>query len=368
LKTIIIGGGIMGLCTAWALANQGEQVTLLEQYSLPNYACSSFDQHRVIRYPYGLEIGYCSMVNQAFQAWETLWQSLGQSYYIETATLDLSDTIGDLAELSRNTLDRLGIPYQIIEGKRIESHYPFLSSQNIRSALFVKQGGVLFADQIIKALCDYLPRQGVQLCPNVAVIDIDLEQKIVILKDGTRLRSDCLIIATGAWLNQLLPQYEQTIKSLRQVVAYFEPPEQWQTAWKNAPAILATGPDKRYVIPPVAKTGLKFAAGKHTFISEPNGDRTVTAKEGRQVLDYFAPWFNLTVEYKFVEAKVCYYSMTKDTKFRLEPIGDHIWVFSACSGHGFKFAPLLALSLVETLRENKDPEHLINWAKGFTFS
>lgn len=33
---VIVGGGIMGLSTAWAAARRGMRVTLLEQHGIPN--------------------------------------------------------------------------------------------------------------------------------------------------------------------------------------------------------------------------------------------------------------------------------------------------------------------------------------------
>ena len=62
LKIIIIGGGIMGLCSAWALRRAGHQVALYEQGPIPNPLGSSFDQHRLIRYTYGAMTGYARMV------------------------------------------------------------------------------------------------------------------------------------------------------------------------------------------------------------------------------------------------------------------------------------------------------------------
>jgi glycine/D-amino acid oxidase-like deaminating enzyme len=51
MKAIIVGGGIMGLATAWALARDGHEVELLEQGPLPNPLASSMDEHRIIRDP-----------------------------------------------------------------------------------------------------------------------------------------------------------------------------------------------------------------------------------------------------------------------------------------------------------------------------
>src|SRR5260370_39325593 len=69
MKAIIVGGGIMGLSTAWALAREGHDVELFEQAELPNPLASSMDEHRLIRHPYGDHIGYARMIDDAFTAW-----------------------------------------------------------------------------------------------------------------------------------------------------------------------------------------------------------------------------------------------------------------------------------------------------------
>src|SRR3546814_7009531 len=70
LKVIVVGGGIVGLSTAWALRRHGAEVTVVEQGPLPNPLGSSVDQHRLIRYAYGAQAGYTRMVREAFHAWE----------------------------------------------------------------------------------------------------------------------------------------------------------------------------------------------------------------------------------------------------------------------------------------------------------
>jgi sarcosine oxidase len=85
LRTIIVGGGIMSLCSAWALQRAGHRVVLYEQGPIPNPLGSSHDQHRLIRYAYGAMTGYARMVVQAYAAWRRLWDDLGHSHYRETA-------------------------------------------------------------------------------------------------------------------------------------------------------------------------------------------------------------------------------------------------------------------------------------------
>lgn len=50
-----------------------------------------------------------------------------------------------------------------------------------------------------------------------------------------------------------------------------------------------------------------------------------------------------------LESKVCYYTVTSDQRFVVEPLGQAAWVVSACSGHGFKLGALVGDRLARTL-------------------
>src|SRR3954468_17453923 len=96
MKAIIVGGGIMGLSTAWGLAREGHEVELFEQASLPNPLGSSIDEHRLIRHPYGDHAGYARMIDPAFAAWDLLWRDLGCKLYAATGPLALNGHVADL--------------------------------------------------------------------------------------------------------------------------------------------------------------------------------------------------------------------------------------------------------------------------------
>jgi len=93
VQALVVGGGIMGLSTAWGLRRMGCGVTVLEQGEIPNLMGSSSDHHRLIRHAYGAELGYTRLVEPAYAAWELLWQTLGVRHYHPTGTLGCNTII-----------------------------------------------------------------------------------------------------------------------------------------------------------------------------------------------------------------------------------------------------------------------------------
>jgi len=53
VNVIIVGAGIAGLSTAWALVKAGHSVSVIEQGRIPNPLAASGDHHRIIRRAYG---------------------------------------------------------------------------------------------------------------------------------------------------------------------------------------------------------------------------------------------------------------------------------------------------------------------------
>ena len=77
----------MGRSTAWALMRSTHDVALFEQGLLPNPLASSMDEHRLIRHPYGNQIGYARMIDAAYATWELMWSNIGPHQYAATGTL-----------------------------------------------------------------------------------------------------------------------------------------------------------------------------------------------------------------------------------------------------------------------------------------
>ena len=258
MRVIVIGGGIMGLASAWALCRRGHEVALYEQGPLPNPLASSCDQHRLIRFTYGAMTGYARMVADAYAAWERLWADLGQSHYVASGTLVVARDADDWVEQSIACLRQLDLPVERWTAADVARRLPFLDLGRPRCALYTPTGGVLFAERILQDLADLLTRRGVALHRQTPVAELDPVRAAIRTADGRADRADALIVAAGPWTAALLPAFATRVTPSRQVALYLDPPGELQAAWAAAPMLLdqiEAAEGGFYAVPPVGGTG-----------------------------------------------------------------------------------------------------------------
>jgi glycine/D-amino acid oxidase-like deaminating enzyme len=364
VKVIVVGAGIMGLSAAWALRRLGHSVSVLDQDAVPNPRGASFDQHRLIRYPYGAALGYTRMVGEAYRAWDDLWADLGERHYVATGTLALcvGDTRWVLA--SADALQALGSKVEWLSAAELTSRFPLLTAEGLSSAFHSDTGGVLLADRILAALARLLVVRGVVIVPDTRVVEIDPASATVTQANGQRLQADALVVAAGAWVPRLVPGLLGRVTPSRQVLVYLAPPADRAAAWAAHPLILDIGPDSGfYLVPPVAGTGLKIGDHSFTMAGNPDDPREVAAAEAAPVFESCRRRLAGFDRYRLARARSCYYAVEPAERFLVEHI-ERAWVMAACSGHAFKFGPVLGQRLAQAIAGRLEPSHLERWAAG----
>jgi glycine/D-amino acid oxidase-like deaminating enzyme len=118
-----------------------------------------------------------------------------------------------------------------------------------------------------------------------------------------------------------------------------------------------------YLVPPVAGTRLKVGDHRFSLSGDPDGDRTPAAEETRAVFDLCRGRLRRFEEYRVAGARVCFYTVAPDERFVVELPGRGC-VVSACSGHAFKFGPVIGLAVAEALEGRRGGEDLRRWAAG----
>jgi glycine/D-amino acid oxidase-like deaminating enzyme len=366
MKISIVGAGIMGLSSAWALARAGHDVSVFDQSLVPNPLGSSVDQHRLIRHPYGADRGYTRMIGAAYEAWETLWRDLGEMHYAPTGTLVLETGDTAWAEASAASLAAEGVAFRRLMVDDLARIFPLVDAGSVRFALHLESGGTLFADRTVSALAQWVARQGnARLTAPARVSDIDPDRARLRLEGGTIVDSDILIVAAGPWAPRLVQGLVSRVTPSRQVVIYLDPPADTVTAWARHPMILDIDPAAGfYLVPPRAGTGLKVGNHGFTMSGDPDRDRVAGEAEARAIMALCAQRLRDFSRYRLAEAKTCFYDVEPQERFIVERLGRQGWVMSGFSGHGFKFGPALALELARAIGGAADAGRITSWASG----
>ncbi len=370
MKIIIVGGGIMGLSSAWALRRAGAEVTLLEQGSLPNPLGSSVDQHRLIRYAYGAQRGYTRMVRHAYHAWERVWRDLKARLYAETGTLVLSGAGDDWAAVCAQVLTQENVEHLAFDAETVAGRWPMLDGTALQDAFYCPSGGVLFAEAVVAALSAHLRERGVILRAQAKVAAIDAEGGSVTLQDGSKLTADRLLVCAGPWTSQLLPGLAELSRPSRQVVVYLQPPADLMAAWHAAPMLLEIGEAKGfYLVPPrVTKDGMRtgLKIGDHRFgaTADPGADREARPDEIEAILANARHRIADLDQYRVTAAKTCFYDVEAEERFQFRQLGPRGFAFCGTSGHGFKFGPVVGETIADALLEKAGVAETASWLAG----
>lgn len=366
MRVAIVGAGIMGLATAWALRRAGHEPTVFEQGSVPNPLGTSVDQHRLIRHAYGASAAYAAMVDDAFAAWDRMWADLGTRLYAETGTLAISGADqGDWVEQSARTLREMGREVPSLSADDLARRFPLLRADGIRSAFLLPTGGALFAGRIVELLAHRLMGAGVPVRQRARVAEIDPDRARLVLADREVVQADALVVAAGAWISRLVPSLAARVTPSRQVVVYLTPPPGTEEAWARMPMILEIDPREGfYLVPPVAGTGMKIGDHRFSRTGDPDLDRTPAAEEAEPIAALGRRRIAGFDRYRVAEAKSCFYTVEDEERFVVERLSDRAWAMSPCSGHGFKFGAVLGEAMARALDDGDWAARFPAWAAG----
>ena len=92
-EVIVVGAGIMGSATAHALARDGRDVLLVEQFHVGHERGSSHGRSRIVRLAYP-EVEFVELAKEAFAGWRELEQESGRELLELNGLLELVEDSG----------------------------------------------------------------------------------------------------------------------------------------------------------------------------------------------------------------------------------------------------------------------------------
>jgi sarcosine oxidase len=340
----VVGAGITGVATARALALAGRTVILFEQFELGHSRGSSHGGSRIFRLGYP-EPDLVRLARTALDGWHGLEAACGEQLILPTGSLDL----GALAEEHATAFAACGIPHERLTGSEVGARWPIAAAAD-EPALFQADGGLIRADRAHAAFLAGARSAGVEIRERTTVITITPADQHVLIESGTGATVvNAVVVAAGAWAQSLLAPLGVDLKATatRETVTYFRLHDA-----HTLPAVMDSEiPDDRGVVRPgrisygLAAPGVGLKAGLHH--AGPEVDPNEAGAPDETIVGWAADW----VARRYPEAdasplanETCLYTNRPAESFVLER-RDRVVIGSACSGHGFKFAPVIGTML-----------------------
>jgi glycine/D-amino acid oxidase-like deaminating enzyme len=190
------------------------------------------------------------------------------------------------------------------------------------------------------------------------VTEVDLDRGSVAVA-GRVHGADMVVVAAGAWIDRLIPSYKGVAVPSRQAVIFMAPPADLAEAWLRAPVIVVRDSDYGlYALPPRSGTRLKIGDHRFSRIGDADDDRTATTADVESLWRALRRGYHEIDRYAVLEQKACFYTVTEDEAFHVRMVGGRGWAVSACSGHGFKLAPLVADGVANAIAGDADAHEI----------
>ncbi|HZE29224.1 MAG TPA: FAD-dependent oxidoreductase, partial [Gaiellaceae bacterium] len=183
MKVAVIGAGVMGLATGWALRRLGHEPVVYEQFTVGNEHGSSHGRSRIFRLAYA-EDEYVRMAQASLALWRELEAETGETVLELNGLVEIVQT---LEESTAHTLERCGVAWERLEREEAERRYPIRVPEG--SFVVVQpEAGIARADRALAAFAQSLDvREGSRVHPD-------------------ELDADVVVVTAGSWVNELLEE------------------------------------------------------------------------------------------------------------------------------------------------------------------
>ncbi|SDJ40596.1 N-methyl-L-tryptophan oxidase [Nonomuraea jiangxiensis] len=346
----VVGLGIFGSATTHALVRRGARVVGIEAHGPIHRFGSSYGESRIFRRAYWEGTNYLPLLNRAHELWVQLEEAHESPLLLRTGGVFAGTTSSGVVELSKKTAEAGGIEHEVLTAGELNSRFPWFDIGDDMAAIYEPDAYAVLAERARLAMLDQAVTAGASLRFGDAVVDIGPSRNTVTLelRSGETIACGAVVLALGPWMkNHLTTGLSRILQPVRVPVYWFRtsrslgaerfPSFLYETAAGEVIyGVTEGGPDRDIV-----------KIGFHNRQQRPwdPQDRSET-EVPREYLDEIHAVVSRIfkgVVPEPVGGRYCYYTLTPDTSFIVDRSPAHAGIvhISACSGHGFKFAPAI---------------------------
>jgi len=339
---VVVGGGIMGLSTAWALTRRGERPLVLERFARGHTRGASHGATRNFNNAYAEE-HYLDLLVRAREGWDAMGTPGGEpllrlhGLVSHGAGAALGGTGAGLVAIHAQLRAR-GIPVDLLDGAEASGRWPGMRFED--TVLFSPEAGVARASAALEELERRIFAGGGEVRWLTPALGVEQDADGVTVQTAAgAVRADTAVVAAGAWTSRVLgsgiplPALRVTEES----PAHFAPRDS-ADPWPSFNHFVTPGswPANVYGMPTPGE-GVKV--GFHAVGDEvdPDARPLRTDKHAQRLAQYVSEWMP-GLDAATAAPISCTYTSTADEAFVLDRVG-RIVIGAGFSGQGFKFAP-----------------------------
>jgi len=257
-------------------------------------------------------------------------------------------------EGSREGAAQNEVPFEVLDAAEIHRRWPIFRPADDTVAIFEAKAGMLHADRANAAHLEVAERAGADLRFDRQVAHwrpaagggFEVEDA-----DGSVFGGEHLVLTAGPWIGDLVPDLRLPLRVERECPCWFTPTVDPASVGADVLPIwvIVEEGTAYYGIRHDPEIGLKVSIHHWgTFGEADEIDRVV----GETEIERIRAWMRTRMPAAngaLANARVCLYTNTPDEQFVIDrhPAAPGVAFASACSGHGYKFAPVIGEILAD---------------------
>ena len=330
----------------------------IEQFALGHDKGSSHGGTRMIRLGYFEHPSYVPLLHRTYELWRELEARSGRKLMHITGIAEMGAPDSGVVSGTLLASKMHKLPHEVMTAAATMERFPAFRLPKDYVGVFQPDGGFLTVEDALDTHITLAKAAGAEVRAGVTVRSVaDQSNGARIETTDGAFEADQVIVSAGAWESKLIA--DLPLHVTREVIAWFEPSEPALFEPSHFPVFLLESPHgQHYGFPTFDQPGVKIAKHHHRneAVDPDTLDRTVsTADEAliRPALADHIPAANG----RLLAAKTCLYTVTPDHDFIIDraPGASRVIVASPCSGHGFKFAPVIGESSRILRRKTRRP-------------
>jgi sarcosine oxidase len=378
---VVAGLGAMGSATAYQLAMTGVSVLGLDPHRPPHTLGSTHGDTRITRVAVGEGLEYVPLVRRSHEIWREIEDRSGAEVLSQCGGLVLAPPQASFAmHGSESFLERTvaaaeayGLDHERLGTADVAARFPQFALAADEQGYYEPGAGFVRPEAAVEAQLRLARERGADLGFGERVVGYDDRGTHVTVRTTNRtVEASALVVTTGPWVSDLVPELVPMVRVLRQVLFWFglRDPSSYPMLRASPVYIWSPGTDPDEVIygfPMVdgPDGGAKVAREQYVVDTTPDDvDRSVGPAEVEEMYERYVRDRLPALSGRCVKAAVCLYTVTPDSRFVIDrlPSMPNVIVASPCSGHGFKHSAAIGECVARLATGGESPIDLTPFA------